>query len=305
MRAGRHGVPPAAALLLVAALALVAAPGGARAASAVIAAAAAPSFAAAAQAVQPGGNLTVTDYRLEGDAAASTLQLRRLEVWAPGARVWLQAAADAPPQQVAAPATRVFRGSIAGHPESAVIMAVSADGGVSGHAFRGNASWALGKAGAPSGASPAAAAAAAAAPLASVMVQPKDVQALPPFACGVAGLGPAGDAAGSGSSSSSGPAAGNPLGGSARKLLQVRPVGPLLADGCLVLRCGLSSSAHHLASGTGLAGAPQRRRASRPTPLHACTATSACPACLFRYRRLSRTPVPSRYWTKPRWPPWQ
>ena len=163
----RAVAPAPAALALALALALAAAPAGVAAVPAAAAAASAAGFHAAARAVDPGGALTVTDYRLEGDAAASTLQLERVEVWAPGARVWLQAAPDAPPQQVAAPATRYFRGSIAGQAGSAAFMAVSADGGVSGYAFRGNASWALGKAGAPSGASAAAAAAAAAAPLRS------------------------------------------------------------------------------------------------------------------------------------------
>lgn len=229
MRGRWHGGPPAAVLLL--ALMPCYLLRAAHAASAVTAAAAAPSFASAALAVDPGGNLTVIGYRLQGDAADSTLRLRRMEVWAPGAQIWLQAATTAPPQQVAPPPSLYFRGSIAGQPGSAVIMSVSADGGVSGYAFRGNDSWALGKPGAPRGASAAAAAAAAAAPLSSVIVQPEDVQALPPFKCGVSGLGHTHQPADS-SGGGSGPAAGNPLGGAARKMLQVR-VGDTVGGGWL------------------------------------------------------------------------
>lgn len=172
----------AATLLLALALALAASPAEVAAVPAAAAAASSASFHSAARAVDPGGELAVTGYRLEGDAADSTLQLERFEVWAPGARVWLQAAATAPPQQVAPPATRYFRGSIAGQPGSSAMLAVRPDGGVSGSAQRGNASWVLGKPGAPRGASAAAAAAAAAAPLRSRRAV-AGTQDKPPFRC--------------------------------------------------------------------------------------------------------------------------
>ena len=75
----------AAAALLLALLALAAAPSPAHAAAAAAASASAASFAATARTVDVGGQLTVTGYRLQGDAAESTLQLQRREIWAPGA----------------------------------------------------------------------------------------------------------------------------------------------------------------------------------------------------------------------------
>lgn len=214
MPAGSRSGMVAAAYFLAAVL-LAASPAAVSAAAAAAAAASSASFAAAAQTVDPGGSLTVSSYRLQGDAQDSTLQLKRFEVWKPGAKVVLQAAINAPPLERAPPATRFFRGIIAGFPSSAVILTVQPDGGVSGMAYRGNASWALGKEGVPAGASAAVAATAAAAPLDSQKVRPEDVKALPPFSCGVTGAEMGGVAA----LQAVHPRAGNALG--ARKLMQV------------------------------------------------------------------------------------
>ena len=99
----------------------------------------------------------------------------------PGAKVWLQAAVDAPPLAVPPPATYYYAGTLKGEPASAVLLAVGADGGVSGVAHRSNATFVLGKAGVPRGASAAAAAAAAAAPMASIKA---NTSKAPAFSCG-------------------------------------------------------------------------------------------------------------------------
>lgn len=70
-------------LILTAASPAVAAP------TVAAASAAAASFAASAHAVRAGGQLHVTNFKLEGDFAASTLQLTRFEVFTPDAQVCL------------------------------------------------------------------------------------------------------------------------------------------------------------------------------------------------------------------------
>lgn len=91
------------------------------------------------------------------------------------------------------PDTAFFKGSIAGDPASSVLLSVRADGTVGGLAYRGNASFALGRA-SPSlqagGGGAAAAAvdgggAAPAGPLASRKATSAQMDALPPFECGV------------------------------------------------------------------------------------------------------------------------
>ncbi len=76
--------------LLLAQLALAAAAQAAAQAAAPTVAgatAATANFAAAARAVRRGGRLQVTNYKLEGDVTASTLQLTRFEVFSPTAQV--------------------------------------------------------------------------------------------------------------------------------------------------------------------------------------------------------------------------
>lgn len=76
----------ALAALLLALLALAAA-ARAAAPTAAAASAATASFAASARGVRRGGKLRVTNYKLEGDVTASTLELTRFEVFAPDATV--------------------------------------------------------------------------------------------------------------------------------------------------------------------------------------------------------------------------
>lgn len=73
-------------VLLLARLVLAAA---APAAAPAAAAASMPtaSFAASAHAVRQGGKMRVTNYKLEGDMSASTLELTRIEVFTPAAQV--------------------------------------------------------------------------------------------------------------------------------------------------------------------------------------------------------------------------
>lgn len=75
------------ALLLLGQLALAAAAPAAAAPTAAAASAPTASFAAAAHAVRKGGKLQVTNYKLEGDVTASTMQLTRIEVFSPNAQV--------------------------------------------------------------------------------------------------------------------------------------------------------------------------------------------------------------------------
>ena len=205
-------------LFIAAALALAAFVAPAAAAPAVTAAAAAhaAAFAAAARAVDAGGQLQVSGLRLDGEGADSALQLRRFEVWAPGAVVWVQAAPDAPPMQMRPPAgARYFRGSIAGSPGSAAVLAVLPDGSVDGFVLRnGSSSWSLGRPAAPPGASAAATAAAAAAPLATQRAD-ASLAARRPFRCGL-------DTAAAGSGPAAGTTFENAHQPAARALLQVR-----------------------------------------------------------------------------------
>ncbi|KAI7841473.1 hypothetical protein COHA_004867 [Chlorella ohadii] len=81
--------------LLLAHLALAAA-APAAAPTAAAATAATASFAASAHAVRRGGRLQVTNYKLEGDVTASTLQLTRFEVFSPTAQIVVQSSRSRP-----------------------------------------------------------------------------------------------------------------------------------------------------------------------------------------------------------------
>lgn len=73
------------ALLLARLVLAAAAPAAAPAAAAASMPTA--SFAASAHAVRQGGKMRVTNYKLEGDMSASTLELTRIEVFTPTAQV--------------------------------------------------------------------------------------------------------------------------------------------------------------------------------------------------------------------------
>lgn len=179
-------------LALLAVAAAAAAPATVQAAAAaqqasVSATAQVAAVAAAARSVAPGGALTVSDYKLAGDALPSTLLLQRFEMWQPGSTVHVSTA-DGQQLRLAPPDARFFRGRIAGAPGSAVMLSVRASGAVSGMAWRANDSWALGVAG--PAAQPAATASAggdgtAACLLGSQKASPQQQAALQPLECGV------------------------------------------------------------------------------------------------------------------------
>ncbi|KAI7842084.1 hypothetical protein COHA_004279 [Chlorella ohadii] len=184
--------------LLAALLLAAAAPWPAAAEERVtVSAADAEAFTVSAMSVDPGGELKVTSFRFEGDVHGSELQLERFEVWHPEAVIEIKADVESPPLQLGPPATRYFRGSIAGEPGSVAVMSVREDGGVSGLAMRGNASWAIGRPGADQ--VPAAGNGTApmtAAPLSSKKAQAMAADVRPPFTCAndganFGGLGPA------------------------------------------------------------------------------------------------------------------
>ncbi|KAI7839083.1 hypothetical protein COHA_007225 [Chlorella ohadii] len=167
-----------AALALLAAL-LAPLPVPVRAAPQVAAASGAPAFAAAvAAAGRAGGRLTITGYHLEGESQPDTLELESFEVWHPNAVIEVQSRPNAPPQRLPRPATRYFKGYIAGKPQSSVLLSIRANGAVAGMAVHGNVSWALGRPGGPT---------AAAAPLRSHKARAAEAAGRPPFRCGVHG----------------------------------------------------------------------------------------------------------------------
>lgn len=99
-------------------------------------------LAAAARDVDSSGRLTISGLALEGEAQPVTLELQRRDVWTAGARIVTHT--EAGPQEQGPPASRFFRGAIAGQPHSSVALAVHEDGSVAGIASNGEASWALG-----------------------------------------------------------------------------------------------------------------------------------------------------------------
>ena len=82
---------------------------------------------------------------LEGQAADSTLELQRFDVWDPAAKVVVHPGGGAQPTTQGPPDVRYFKGSVAGAPGSTVVLAVDAAGGVSGMATHGSERWALGR----------------------------------------------------------------------------------------------------------------------------------------------------------------
>lgn len=91
-------------LCLLAASSAAAAPGPAAATAAAMAFPAGTAFA-----VPPGGSLTVSGYKLEGDTTLSTLTLERFEVWAPTAKVFVHRPNGT--EELGPPATRYFKGA--------------------------------------------------------------------------------------------------------------------------------------------------------------------------------------------------
>ena len=115
---------------------------------------AAAGVAATALATPFGGKLAITGLHLQGDAAASTLDLERTQVWLDGAQLEVHTAAGV--EMLPPPDIRTFRGGIAGAPGSSVILTVQPDGTMKGIASRGGAYWTLASAAALAGPSAAA-----------------------------------------------------------------------------------------------------------------------------------------------------
>ena len=129
-----------------------------------------------------------TGYRLEGRTDEASLELQRINVWAPAAKVVVHGSQKgAPPTTQRPPDTRYFKGSIAGAPGSAVVLAVDPAGGVNGIATHGQDRWALSR---PALSPVAAAAGVAPAGLTSRKAAPSSTASRPPFHCGAADLPP-------------------------------------------------------------------------------------------------------------------
>ena len=101
-----------------------------------------------------GGKLDLTGVRKAGSAEAATLELERLEVFASDATITVHGLTGE--QVLPAPATRYFRGKVAGDPGSRVFLAVPAAGdGIQGVITGRGTAWVVGpsdfrgKAGAP------------------------------------------------------------------------------------------------------------------------------------------------------------
>lgn len=136
---------PAALLACALALQLLAAPAPVLAVPRATVAAdfAGADLAAAARGVASGGQLTISGLVLEGEAQPATLELRRRDVWAPGAKVVVHSSrGDA--EEHAPPASHFFHGVIAGQPHSTVALAVQEDGSVTGIASAADSSYVLG-----------------------------------------------------------------------------------------------------------------------------------------------------------------
>ena len=175
-------------LLLVALVALAAAPlpaASAPQAAAVPASAGAAALAAAARSVPLGGKLTVSGWPLQGEAQAATFELQRFDVWRSDAKVVVHRPGAAPEVQ-RAPTHAYFKGAIAGNPQSAVLLAVHADGRVAGLASA-NGHWALGRSGGGTGPQPAATAPVGGA-LSSRKATQEELASLPDWKCGVDGM---------------------------------------------------------------------------------------------------------------------
>ncbi|KAI7838969.1 hypothetical protein COHA_007255 [Chlorella ohadii] len=102
--------------------------------------ASAATASAAAMSTAAGAQLNI-NLQLEGDSAASSLQLQRRDVWRSGAQIVVHGNAGETRQ--APPPTRWFVGSLAGAPGSTALLGVHPDGRMTGTVSRGRTSWAL------------------------------------------------------------------------------------------------------------------------------------------------------------------
>ncbi|PRW58296.1 Pry1p [Chlorella sorokiniana] len=144
----------------------------------------ASGLAAAARSVPPSGKLSIQRVKLPGQDANATLELERFSPFAPGAVIVVQADPNSPPVRAAPPNTAYFRGTIAGRPESQVVVHVEANGAMGGMAVDGQREWKLTKpAGGVGGAT--GSVAADAPPLSATAVNATAEPQQAPFRCGV------------------------------------------------------------------------------------------------------------------------
>jgi hypothetical protein len=89
------------------------------------------------------GTLAISDFPLQGGPKAATLEVERMQVWSPGAKVFLG------DQELPLPSTLFFKGEVAGTKGSSVVLTLSADGAMGGLVFTRDGAWGIGTAGGP------------------------------------------------------------------------------------------------------------------------------------------------------------
>ena len=106
-----------------------------------------PTLPRAARAVPLGSTLRIEGLPISADSSPDALELERVRVFAPGARIVVQGAEGE--TRVPIPANAYFRGSIDGSPESLAFLAVRADGSMRGIVSSNGDFWVLGDGPAP------------------------------------------------------------------------------------------------------------------------------------------------------------
>lgn len=96
-------------------------------------------LAPAAQHLENGGALEVRGLQLTGQGAASTLNVKRFDVWRPDAVIEVDG------RRVTPPATAYFRGTVDGDGESVAVLSVRESGEVQGIVQKDGKSWVVGK----------------------------------------------------------------------------------------------------------------------------------------------------------------
>lgn len=104
-------------------------------------------FARAAKAVQVGSSLRVRNLRVPESGETAALELKRVEVFAPGARITVHG--DGGDQVLPAPRNAYFRGGVAGKPASRAFLAVLEDGTTQGMVSDAETLYLIGGDGAP------------------------------------------------------------------------------------------------------------------------------------------------------------
>lgn len=84
-------------------------------------------------------DLSITGLVLDGEIDPTILELKRFQVWRPGATVEVDGKGVTPP------ATKYFRGQVPGEDDSVAVISIRATGEVQGIVQKGGKSWAVGK----------------------------------------------------------------------------------------------------------------------------------------------------------------